>query len=628
MLKFAIVVAGLAAAGFLGYFLANLLRLPQFARRITIVLLSAAFALIPLFPLSNAMKLGIDLSGGTILVYQVEHPTPPDFTMEKMVSALNRRINPAGLIDVTIRGVGSDRVEIILPKATKEDIERTKRILTSVGSLEFRILANQRDHAKYISAAESTFPKPVMEGGKPRAVWVPVSPKARLGGGGEIAVRTDPKLGEFVLVMQDPYNVTGEYLTRTEATVDEMGRPAVGFHFNAEGGRRFGRLTGENRPSPDGFERRLAIILNGEIQSAPSLRDQIRDNGIITGDFSRQEVDDYVAVLNAGMLPGVLVKTPASELTVGPTLGQDTIRSGLLSMAVATVVVLAFMLVIYHLAGIVADLAVILNTLIVVGVMAWLHATWTLAGLAGLALTVGMAVDANVLIYERLREEQSRGRSLRIAIDYAFSKALNPILDSNITTLLSGIILYAIGTEQVKGFAVTLIIGLIANLFTAVFVCRLCFDIMEKKRWVERLSMLQVLQRHNFDFTGKRHISLFGSWAIILLGITGVFFRGRDLLDIDFTGGTLAAVRLTKQTDAGTVRRMASHVLPDVAIETLQLANEQPGRRYIIRTTEQDATKVRELLTKEFGSLLAMTKMTAGPIQPIPQAGCLETRRV
>ena len=252
-------------------------------------------------------------------------------------------------------------------------------------------------------------------------------------------------------------------------------------------------MTGENRPDADGFERRLAIILNGEVHSAPSLREQIHDQGVITGRFTQQEVDDLVAVLNAGSLPGELQRDPISELTVGPTLGRDTIESGLWAIGIASAVVFLFMLVYYRVAGFIADLAVVLNVALVVAVMVWLKASFTLAGLAGLALTIGMSVDANVLIFERLREEQQAGKSLRTAIRNAFERAMRPIVDSNITTLLMGLMLYAIGSEQVRGFALTLVLGLAANLFTAVFVCRLIFDILERNGWVTRFGMFRLL---------------------------------------------------------------------------------------------------------------------------------------
>ena len=586
---------------------ARWLGLPHISRRIAVVAYATAFCAAGLFPLSEAMKLGIDLSGGTILVYQVEQPPPAGFRMDKMVAAINRRINPSGVTDVTVRAVGSSRVEITLPHASALDVERYKRILTSVGSLEFRILANRRDDAALIDQAERTFPNPVVEGGRTLARWVPIAAAEQAGfsPGGEIALRADPKGRLLVLVVNDRYNVTGDFLSRAESTIDTMGRPAVGFHFNEEGARRFSQLTGENLPAPDGFERRLAIILDGQVYSAPAIRSRISSNGIITGNFTRQQVDDLVAVLNAGSLPATLIKTPVSEMSVGPTLGQDTIRSGLLAIAVSMAAVLLFMAAYYRVAGLIADSAVILNMLLVVGAMSWLRGTWTLAGLAGLALTVGMAVDTNVLVYERLREEQERSPRLSVAVDNAFRRAFRTIFDAHVTTLLAGAVLYVIGSEQVKGFALTLILGLAANLFTAVFVCRLIFDILEQKHWVRHFGMWALLSRPQYDLVGKRFVAVAGSSAVILAGLVAVGLRGKGLLDIDFTGGTAAAIRLDKTTSTATVRRMAEKILPDVTVEELQLHGEPPGRHFLLRTPLQNPDQVKSLITREFHGLLA-----------------------
>jgi SecD/SecF fusion protein len=618
------IVIVLGAALLLAVVLAQIVRLPQFTRRIALVLVAIALPAVALFPWEDAMRKGIDLSGGTILVYQVEKESAKsaDFNIEKMVAALSRRINPSGVREVTIRAIGENRVEIIIPRAAQQEVERCKRILTTVGSLEFRILANERDHAGLIAQGKASFPRPVMRDGKTLARWVPVAKDAtrEMTPHGQVAIQADDKGQLYVLVDQDPFNVTGEYLQRAEPTNDERGRLAVGFHFNSKGANLFGTLTAKNMPAEDGFERRLAIILNGEIYSAPNLHDQISSNGIISGSFTQETVKDLVNVLNAGSLPGVLEKIPASELTIGPTLGADTIRSGLMAMALASALVLVFMVIYYRLAGVIADIAVILNVLIVVGCMAWVHATWTLAGLAGLALTVGMAVDANVLIYERLREEQERGRSLRMTIEYAFNRALSPILDSNITTLLSGVVLYAIGSEQVKGFAVTLIIGLLANLFTAVFVCRVLFDILERNNWITRVGMLKWMGKPNFDFVGKRWYAVAGSSVLILIGMVALAVRGSDVLDIDFTGGTLAAVRFEKQTDSATVRTLAENAgLEGASVEELQLHDEPAGHRFLIRTTLPNPEEVKAMIAKGFGNQLANATMTHGAITEIPK---------
>jgi SecD/SecF fusion protein len=524
-------------------------------------------------------------------------------------------------MDVTIRGIGRDQVEIIVPRAKQEDVDRCKRILTSVGSLEFRILANRRDHASIIADAEATFPLPLKEGGKVRARWLPPAASAGpITEHGEIVVKSDAEHKPRVLVVQDDLDVTGELLRRAESTVDEMGQPAVGFHFQAKGARLFGTLTETNRPDPDGFERRLAVVLDGEICSAPSIRDRITENGVITGNFRQEEVDDLAAILNAGSLPASLQPAPASELSIGPTLGRDTVQSGMTAMIVSTAVVLLFMLAYYRLAGMIANLAVLMNVLIVVGAMSWLHATWTLPGLAGLALSVGMAVDANVLIFERLREEQEKSRSIRQAIESAFHRALRPILDSNATTFLAGAILYWIGSDQIKGFALTLLIGLAANLFTAVFVCRLVFDILERNAWVRRFGMTRMFKNTAFDFVGKRWFAVGASSLMILVGMAAAAVCGKSLLDIDFTGGTLAAVRFEKPIDSAGVRAMAGEAIPDVAVEELQLSGEPLGHHFLVRTTLADQEVVKTRLMRRFDGRLVATRVNVDSVAPIPAA--------
>ena len=621
MLNFVWIIVGIGIPLILAALIAHLAHVPQYTRRVAIVVFTVLVAVAGLIPLSKSFRPGIDLSGGTILVYQIEQPAPADFDVNKMVSALYDRINPAGLMDVAIRGTGKDQVEIILPRAAPEDVDRCKRILTSVGSLEFRILANSRDHAHVIAAAEETFPYALKEDGKVRARWLPIAVSAGpLTQYGDIAIKSDSQHKAMVLAMQDQLDVTGELLSRAESTVDDTGRPTVGFHFGAKGSQLFGILTETNRPDPDGFERRLAIVLDGEVCSAPSIRDRITANGVITGNFSEEEVTDLVAILNAGSLPATLQPAPVSELSIGPTLGRDTVQSGMTAMVISTAAVLIFMLAYYRLAGMIANLAVVMNVLIVVGAMSWLHATWTLPGLAGLALSVGMAVDANVLIFERLREEQEKNRSLRQALERAFDRAMRPILDSNVTTLLAGGILYWIGTDQIKGFALTLLIGLAANLFTAVFVCRLMFDILDHNAWVKKFGMARLFANPAFDFVGKRWIAVAASSLLILAGIAAVTARGRNLLDIDFTGGTLAAVRFEQPLDSADVRALAGEVLPDVAVEELQLADEPQGHHFIVRTTLADQEEVKTRLLKQLQGQLATTRMTVDSMETIPAA--------
>ena len=259
--------------------------------------------------------------------------------------------------------------------------------------------------------------------------------------------------------------------------MDKNLQPSVNFKFNSRGGDLFYDLTSANRPNPNGsFFRHLAIILDDFIVSAPRLNEAIRSEGQISGNFTQKEVDQLVNILRSGALPATLKPQPVSENTIGATLGEDTINAGTYSVLLAFVAVLVFMLVYYRFAGMVACVALFANLLLTVGFMVAVHATFTLPGLAGLVLMLGMAVDANVLIYERLREERERGASLALAIRNGYDRAFPTIIDTHLSSIFTAIVLYAVGNDQLKGFGVSLTVGLIISLFTSLYMTRLMFD--------------------------------------------------------------------------------------------------------------------------------------------------------
>ncbi|NDC64837.1 MAG: protein translocase subunit SecD, partial [Planctomycetia bacterium] len=410
-----------------------------------------------------------DLKGGLILVYEVDAAkeaarrrqdaeagdTGVDLdTMDKLVNAVSRRVNPGGQKEVTVRRYGLDQIEVIVPQVDQAEVDLVKRIVSSGGALEFRILANPRDarHQAAVEAARATAGATVNLGGRPAARWVELDPaKMNAADPGIVTRETADKRTE-VLVMLDDDNVTGDLLGRCSPGFDRSLQPCVRFTFTARGAERFGHLTSDNVPDPaNRLESKLGIVLDGVLQSAPVIREAISSNGEITGSFKQQDVDVLVEVLNAGSLPAALVNEPISEQKISPQLGADTIRSGARAMALATIAVLLFMLAYYRFSGLVADLAVLLNIVLVLAVMISIKAAFTLAGLAGLVLSVGMAVDANVLIYERMREEVDRGAAVRMAIRNGFARAFSTILDSNLTTVITGVVLFAIGTDQLKG---------------------------------------------------------------------------------------------------------------------------------------------------------------------------------
>jgi SecD/SecF fusion protein len=640
--QFMVLLALLGLCIYLGHVLSVRLRLQSHHWRFVVVLY-ATFASCWIIYVKQPPKLGIDLSGGVILIYEIDKSKPSqdgNFDMEKLAAAVTRRVNPAGVKEVTVRPYGSSQIEVVVPQATEGELDQLKEIISQTGALEFRILATEHDNAAIRARAmamplsETVLNGPPAEPGKDPVMigkWVPIVRDAvkDFTGSSEFFLRQGADGSTQIFVMGDPYNVTGELLQKAEPSFDpKSGGPCVSFGFNAVGANLFGALTGSKVPDASGFHRQLAIILDDYLQSAPRIITAIYDNGQITGNYSEQDVKDLAAVLTAGKLPATLRKDPIQSLFTGPTLGADTIAKGKWSMAVATSCVIIFMLIYYRFAGLVANIALVLNILLTVAFMMLFNAAFTLAGLAGLALTVGMAVDANVLIYERMREELSRGATLRMAIRNGFDRATTTIIDGNVTTLIAAVVLYWIGTDQVKGFAVTLTLGIMMNLFTAITVSRLIFDIAEKNRWVSHLTMMKLMDNTNFDFIGKLRIAVIASLVVIGVGLLGVFERGRSLLDIDFTGGVSIETLFKESQDVAAVRD-AVEELPDVTVQDVHIGTETKGLRFLINTSQQDemdgdevkkeaAESVEALLTKVFGDKLAVNDLTWDKLTPIP----------
>jgi preprotein translocase subunit SecD len=288
-------------------------------------------------------------------------------------------------------------------------------------------------------------------------------------------IRGDPQRteGGYYLVTQVA-PVTGKDLRDARPSVDEWNNPAVLFSLNSDGARRFAKLTGENVNKP------LSIILDGKIQEVANIEERISDSGMIRGRFTQDSAEDIALVLRAGALPASIKYL--EERTIGPSLGADSIRQGLTAIFIALTLVLIFMVFYYRLSGINAIIALILNIIILMGTLAYFEAVLTLPGIAGIILTIGMAVDANVLVFERIREELSSGKGILSSITAGFSRAFKTILDANMTTIIAAIFLFQFGTGPIKGFAVTLIIGITASMFTAVFVSHLIFDVFHAKR--------------------------------------------------------------------------------------------------------------------------------------------------
>jgi SecD/SecF fusion protein len=431
--------------------------------------------------------------------------------------------------------------------------------------------------------------------------------------------------------------ITGDNLASARQGADERGDWAVHFTLKPEGGALFYDLTSLNKPAARGtFHRLLAIILDNEIRSAPRLNQPIRTNGQISGGFTQKTVNELVTILRAGALPATLRPNPVSENTMGATLGADTIRKGTRSVLWAFVAVLAFMVVYYRFAGLVACVALLANLLLTVAFMVLVHATFTLPGLAGLVLMLGMAVDANVLIYERLREERERGASLPLAIRNGYDRAFPTIIDTHLSSIFTAIVLYVVGNDQLKGFGISLTVGLIISLFTSLYMTRTIFDLWQSKNWLKKLSMAQLFHRPNIDFMGIRYYWFTATILLTILG-AGLFVwrlpgasasaNESSVLNIDFIGGTAYTGRLYEPMTIDELRqRLDNSGLPDLSIEQIFTAEDtgDTSHLFTVRTAEMDRKKVQAIINERLGDRLARIELNRYEIAPDNKSVMLE----
>ena len=364
--------------------------------------------------------------------------------IEQSIEIVRRRLDPEGTKEPIIQRQGQDRILIQLPGI--DDPSRIKKLLGQTAKLTFQLVDRRStaDEARRIGRAP------------PGSQLLPSYVQ-----------------GEGDYVVEKRVIVSGEMLDNASPGFDQNNRPAVNFQLNAEGGRRFGRTTAENIGRP------FAIILDGTVVSAPVIQAQIFSNGQITGDFSVQETQDLALILRAGALPAPLITL--EERSVGPGLGADSVAAGKIAVVIGLCLVMIYMGLTYGFFGILADAALLVNIILILGALSALQATLTLPGIAGIVLTMGMAVDANVLVFERIREEIRKGQKIRASIEAGFQRAFSTIIDANLTTLFAALFLYIFGSGPIKGFAVTLSLGILTSMFTAMMITRLFISI-----WVER----------------------------------------------------------------------------------------------------------------------------------------------
>jgi SecD/SecF fusion protein len=630
----------------------------------------------------SGFKRGIDLSGGTILVYEIDQDASklsrgpgvagPDRAEadQAMAEAIKRRIDPADLLGVIVRpAAGKTRVEIILPYgvragddkagAGESDVEKIKSLIQEVGSLEFRILANNDDDAQAIADASAYMdraaadvasfadakiepqtpegkellraaldgvpppftnkapgdPDEYMVGAAEQSptpvqyAWVELgkNERADLGisstrpGPGRNGVELAPlfesarttnrvvrhgsnvywsrpsrslkkpaesaekKFDYFVLTRvsdRDRLQVGGDVTINAFIDTGKTAEPVIGFAFNSRGAEKFYQMTSRNKPTgPEGAPktfRQLGIILDGHLISSANINEAIRDRGQISGNFERSYVERIVNLLRSGALPATLKPLPVSENKIAATLGADTVRNGTLSVVLAFAAVLAFMIVYYRFAGLVATVALLANLLLTIGFMQAVNATFTLPGMAGLVLMLGMAVDANVLIYERVREERDRGMNLATALRNGYDRAFPTIIDTHLSSIFTAIVLYAVGNDQLKGFGVSLTVGLVISLFTSLYMTRLIFDYWQHRGWLTQLRMMRLFSRPNLKFMNLRYYMFTLTGLLTVGGLALFLLRGEKGLNVDFVGGTAYSGRLVKKLEIGELRDLLS----------------------------------------------------------------------
>jgi SecD/SecF fusion protein len=486
-----------------------------------------------------------------------------------------------------------------------DDPKDLQRMLKGAGILEFRILptighadVDMDEMANYVELLKTKGPKYASD---KKYAWCEIENMEEWKTQGSVFAQFGEKFYVLASNRREEAMLHGlekrEWkLERAEPSRDRMGRRAIAFSLDERGGLLFSRVSGKNIGRP------LCILLDGIAISAPTLESRIYRHGIITGTFTETEVNDMVNKLNAGSLPARLIEQPISVKTIGPSIGADNrdqgIKAGLIGLGLVVLCMVAY----YRFAGFVASLALLMNLLLVLAAMVVLRATFTLPGIAGIILTIGMSVDANVLIFERIREEQQKGSSLRIAIRNGYQRAFRTILDANITTFITAAILYWVASEEIKGFAIVLMLGIISSMFTALFVTRTIFDLLLNYRIIkDRLSMALLIRSPNVNWMAVRGVYFTISVLLIAAGLYVFFTRDNvknNKYDIEFTGGTSVQINLKDKVSlsrADIAERMRK-IGDDLKNPALGAANVysvgKSESSYEINTTETNKTSV------------------------------------
>ena len=577
----------------------------------------------------RSLNLGLDLQGGIHLVLEVKTEGMEQQEAQDAVAqaqeVIRNRVDQFGVAEPTIQRQGENRIIIELPGV--QDVQRAKDLVGQTALLEFQLLELTEDRTRLIqridqvlapqeeseeeedlllsSTAESA---PLSSMLSPAGEDLTVSgrdlqrvknllntPEAQelIPADVEFIFSSKPAGAEgnefyFLYLVRKKPEMTGHMIQDAFVSIGQvveyMGQPIVNFSTTDEGVRLFSRITGSH------IGERMAIVLDESVYSAPVIQSKISEGrGIITGSGTQEEAKDLAIVLRAGALPAEV--EIIEDRTVGPSLGRDSIEQGRTAAIYSMVLIAIFMILYYRAAGIIADCALLLNMLFIMAVLAGFHATLTLPGIAGIILTIGMAVDANVLIFERIREELRSGKTVRAAIDSGYGHALSAIIDANVTTFLVGIVLYQFGTGPIRGFALTLCIGIISSLFTAFFVTRTIFDLITRKSAQSTLSIgpIALFSNLNIRFLSLRNIGFGTSAAVLLIGIVSILGINGIRKGIDFAGGTLLELHFDPAVQVEDIRsQLGSVPVGDAEIDLSKSEIKQFGSEndILIRVSE------------------------------------------
>ena len=577
-----------------------------------ILIVATAWSVALVTPPKEKVKLGLDLQGGTSYTLEVDDSQGLEGSVsdarDRALEVVRNRVDSMGVAEPTIYPDGDKRIVVQIPGMKAEDRERASANIRKAAFLEFRMVHPKNDELVKNLFADRKVPEGyeavALAGRQNGDYWVRRGPPPSEAERAQLR-RFEEKVGYELLLEKEtiegkdyfrPYYVSrkadlnGDSLKSAGVDYQQFGQKVVQISFDAKGRKVFAKLTadyapgGAKNPEPNG-RRYLAIVLDGTLYSAPFIRTSIPSGeAVIEGNFSLEEASDLALVLRAGALPAPL--RVIEERSVDPTLGVDSIESGWRAAWLGFAAVAVFMAVYYHFAGFVAVLALALNlVLLPLGMIitagffgliggagmggSGVHLpVLTLPGIAGIVLTVGMAVDANVLIFERIREEMRLGKRFGAALSAGYDKAFSTIFDSNLTTLLTAVILFWQGAGPVKGFAVTLTAGIIASMYTAIVGTRMVFDFLESHGYLHNLKMTQWVKETKVDFMGKRWVAAIVSLAILAGSAFVAWQRGAQNFGVDFTGGQQLTLEFAQKADVDALRQaFAGAGIRDVAIQ-------------------------------------------------------------